>query len=182
MVSWVVFFLGPEESFVAKGKDKSRRRHGYKVPPSDNAESFNLQHMGVTLTGITRIKGPTNKVGGNAGGVSAPEWRTGAPGRERGRPVMKHTSRAIRANYPGCVQWTQRAARSDQWNYYDYCSFIMEKSLQTMRKRKVRRHEMKFKWDSHFCHCFVHIYKEEHISLLLFFQEREQIIHLSLFK
>ena len=62
-----------EESSVAKGKDKSRRCHGYKVPPGDNAKSFNLQHMGVTLTGITRIKGPTNKVGGNAGGGSAPE-------------------------------------------------------------------------------------------------------------
>lgn len=33
-----------------------------------------------------------------------------------------------------------------------------------------------------FCHCFVHIYNKEHISLLSFFQEREQIIHLSLFK
>ncbi|KAF3841984.1 hypothetical protein F7725_023935, partial [Dissostichus mawsoni] len=49
------------ESSVAKGKDKSRRRHGYKVPLSNNAESFNLQHMGVTLTGILWIKDSQTK-------------------------------------------------------------------------------------------------------------------------
>lgn len=46
----------------------------------------------------------------------------------------------------------------------------MEKSLRTARKRKVRRRDEKFKWDPRFflfCRCFVHIYEEQHISLLL---------------